>query len=421
MATTTRTRILTLDIIRGVAVMGILAMNIYAFAGPGAMYFNPAAYGGDSGIDWLVWAFNFVLVDSKMRGLFSILFGASTLLVIERAMAKSDRPAVRHYARMIWLLAFGLVHFWFIWWGDILAIYAIAGLFLFFWRNCSVKVLRIWAIVMLTLGFLFVGSQNLAFRMADNPDLTAEQRKSLDQALTQTEGFFGANTPESEAKVREHLELHRGSYEEIVDKRFVEWRFKPFTNALFLLPETLGLMLVGMALFKSGFLTGEWPRERYRKWAITLFAIGVPANLALLVWQVQSDYDAIVVLNSTLVLSMPFDVLMAIGWAALVTWLAKGALEGPLATRIGAAGRMAFTNYLMTSIVMTTIFYGYGLGLYGEVGRAGLYLFVIGMWALMLLWSKPWLDRFRYGPFEWLWRSLSRFSLQPMGRASAAA
>ena len=89
-------------------------------------------------------------------------------------------------------------------------------------------------------------------------------------------------------------------------------------------------------------------------------------------------------------------------------------------SRLAAAGRMAFTNYLATSIVMTTIFYGYGLGLFGSVGRLPLYLFCFGMWAAMLLWSKPWLERYHYGPLEWLWRSLSRWRVQPMKKAAAA-
>lgn len=416
MATTMRARIQTLDIVRGVAVMGILAMNIYAFAGPGPMYFNPSAYGGDTGLDWFVWAFNFVLLDSKMRGLFSILFGASTLLVIERAMAKSDKPAIRHYARMFWLLGFGLVHFWFIWWGDILTMYAVAGLLLFLWRNRSAKVLRNWAIGLLTISMLFIASQNLAFSMADSPDIPEDQRPGLVKAVEQNEAFFGGQTPAAQAKVQEHLELYKSDYQTIVDKRFGEWRFKPLMNSLFMLPETLGLMLIGMALFKSGFLTGEWSRERYKSWAMRCLGIGIAANLGLLAWQVSSNYDAVVVMNSTMVLSMPFDVLMAIGWAALITYLAKAALEGGLAQRLAATGRMAFTNYLGTSIVMSTIFYGYGLNLYGEFGRAALYLFVIGMWIAMLLWSKPWLERFHYGPLEWLWRSLSRFSLQPFAK-----
>ena len=115
-------------------------------------------------------------------------------------------------------------------------------------------------------------------------------------------------------------------------------------------------------------------------------------------------------------LSVPFDTLLAIGWAALIVlWAKSGPIEG-MRARVAATGRMAFTNYLTTSIVMTTIFYGYGLSLFAEVDRAALWLFVIGMWAAMLMWSKPWLDRYRYGPFEWLWRSLSRGRLQPLRR-----
>src|SRR3546814_10248611 len=107
---------------------------------------------------------------------------------------------------------------------------------------------------------------------------------------------------------------------------------------------------------------------------------------------------------------------MTLGWGALILWLIAVAASDAARARLAAAGRMAFTNYLMTSIVMTTIFYGYGLGLFGSVGRAALYLFCFGMWVAMLLWSKPWLDRFHYGQFEWLWRSLARARPQPMGR-----
>src|SRR3546814_11868070 len=107
---------------------------------------------------------------------------------------------------------------------------------------------------------------------------------------------------------------------------------------------------------------------------------------------------------------------MTVGWAALSMLLIRTRASASVRVRLAAAGRMAFTNYLTTSIVMTSIFYGYGLGLFGSVGRAALYLFCLGMWAAMLLWSKPWLDRFHYGPFEWLWRSLARAQRQPMRR-----
>src|SRR3546814_13108358 len=107
---------------------------------------------------------------------------------------------------------------------------------------------------------------------------------------------------------------------------------------------------------------------------------------------------------------------MTLGWAALILWLIAVTASDAARARLAAAGRMAFTNYLMTSIVMTTIFYGYGLGLFGSVGRAPPYLFCIGMWAAMLLWSKPWLDRFHHGPFEWMWPSLARATLHTLPR-----
>jgi uncharacterized protein len=107
---------------------------------------------------------------------------------------------------------------------------------------------------------------------------------------------------------------------------------------------------------------------------------------------------------------------MVLGWACLILLLARPG--GALTLRIAAAGRMAFTNYLVTSLICTTLFYGYGLGWFGHLSRAELYLVVLAIWALMLLWSRPWLARFRYGPFEWLWRSLARWRFQPMRGAA---
>ena len=139
------------------------------------------------------------------------------------------------------------------------------------------------------------------------------------------------------------------------------------------------------------------------------------------VGQAAANFDSIRIFLAFLALSVPFDLLLAVGWAAAINWWTRAGPMPALKARVAAAGRMAFTNYLMTSIVMTTIFYGYGLGLFGHVGRAEVYLFVIGMWALMLAWSQPWLARFQYGPFEWLWRSLARLRLQSMRRTNRLA
>src|SRR5687767_8239705 len=151
-------RIATLDIVRGIAVMGILAMNIVAFAMPFQAYMNPTAYGMDGTADLVSWVISFIFVDGKMRGLFSFLFGASTLLVIERARQSGASPARVHYARMLWLLVFGLIHFYFIWFGDILAGYALVGLLLFFFRNLSVRALIIWGVILVVVQFLLMAA-----------------------------------------------------------------------------------------------------------------------------------------------------------------------------------------------------------------------------------------------------------------------
>ena len=243
--------------------------------------------------------------------------------------------------------------------------------------------------------------------------LPPESAAAMQEALAQMNADMGPSTP----VYAQEMTLYLGSYASIVAHRTGEMLGDPvFFLGLFFW-ETIGLMLIGMALFKSNMLTGEWEASRYRKWAITCFLVAAPTLAGLALYQMQSGYDAVAVFGSTIALSVPFDTLMTVGWAALIMLLIKTAASNAVRARLAAAGRMAFTNYLVTSIAMTTIFYGYGLGLFGSVGRLPLYLFCIGMWTALLLWSKPWLDRFQYGPFEWLWRSLSRWQVQPMNKA----
>jgi uncharacterized protein len=405
-------RIVTLDTVRGVAVMGILAMNILAFAWPFPVYLNPAAGAGDSGIDLTSWLVSFLVFDGKMRGLFSILFGASTLLVIQRATEGGRGGARAHYARMTVLLLFGLAHFYLLWFGDILVGYAIAGMVLYWMRNLSVTKLVALGLSLVLVSMLMMTFMGGGALIASNPAAPPESATELAGVRSEVEKMTGAQSP----MIGSELALYRSDYETIFHHRFVEKRWDPLVGATFFLFETLGLMLFGMALFKSGFLTGEWSRKRYLRWGLVSAILALPPLAALAWWQVDSSFDAAVVFLSSMALSIPFDMLMAVAWAALVIlWVQDGAMTG-LHARVAAAGRMAFTNYLTTSLVMTTIFYGYGFALFGEVGRAALWIPVIGMWAAMLSWSKPWLDRFHYGPLEWLWRSMSRGSVQPMRR-----
>jgi len=408
------TRYESLDAIRGVAVMGILAMNIAAFALPFPAYSNPAAGGPPAGLDLATWFFNFVFVDSKMRGLFSMLFGASTLLVIESAASGGRSAAGAHYSRMFWLAIFGLVHFYLIWFGDILFLYAACGLLLFFFRKLSVRALLLWAVPFFLVALALPGSFWTMLSMAQAGALPPEAMADWTEGLAQMNSDMGPNTP----AYAEQIALYLGSYASIVGHRTGEMGGDPLFFLTMFSWETIGLMLIGMALFKSRMLTGEWEIARYRKWAVCCFLIGVPPLVALALCQMQAGFSALSVFGASIVWSVPFDTLITVGWASLIMLLIKTAASPGARERLAATGRMAFTNYLTTSIVMTTIFYGYGLGLFGSVGRAGLYLFCFGMWAAMLFWSKPWLARFHYGPLEWLWRSLSRLSVQPMRKAS---
>ncbi len=407
-------RIVTLDVMRGVAVMGILAMNIVAFAMPIQAYMNPTAFGLESRADLASWMFNFVFVDGKMRGLFSFLFGASALLVIERARASGVSAARVHYARMIWLLVFGLAHFYFIWLGDILAGYALTGLLLFFFRNKSVRALVRWGVALLVVQTLFMASgtawifylEGAVAGPGPDPELVAE-----------LDAMIKIVAPLDPAEMSEAMTLYLGPWTGLVHERLVVNGFEPFASVIFFLAETLAYMLLGMAGLKSGFLTGAWPLARYQKWALTCFLIAIPAYLVLAVLLIRAEFDPPMIFAYVLGATTPFRPLMIVATAALIIILTRNG--GALVDRIAAAGRAAFTNYLGTSILMTTLFYGYGFGLFGSLSRVELWLVVLPMWALMLLWSKPWLDRFRYGPFEWLWRSLSRGRLEPMRREPA--
>ena len=409
-------RIATLDILRGVAVMGILAMNAAVFAMPAAAYFNPAAYGGADGIDLAIWVGNHIFVDGKMRGLFSLLFGASLLLVVMRAEANGENETSVHYRRMLWLLIFGAIHLYLIWYADILLHYALIGLIAFLFRNAGLRTLSIWIAVLLTVNLVIMAGLSFGFLQTSAAAAAPGASAEVTAAWASMSADFA---PLSADALAADLATHRGDYAGIVEDRIADYAWMPVFMFFFGGVETLALMLIGMAGLRSGFLTGAWVAERYRTIALWCILIGAAASAALAWLAIDANFEPAMVFATAFGGTALFRPLMAVGYAALIILLTRRG--GTLVARIAAAGRAAFTNYLGTSLVMTTIFYGYGLGLYGSVGRAELYLFVLAMWALMLAWSKPWLDLYRYGPFEWMWRSLARWRLQPMRRAKAAA
>jgi uncharacterized protein len=416
-ATIAPERIATLDIVRGVAVMGIFGVNVIAFAMPMQAYFNPTAYGLSSPADLGLWFATFILIDGKMRGLFSLLFGASMLLVIERAEGAGRSPADIHYSRMFWLLVLGCVHYYLIWFGDILTLYALTGMIAYAFRKRPVRFLVISGLVFLALDLVVMSFVSWQFFAAEAAVRVAHPSA---EALAQWQSMGGgAFAPPVGAALAGDLALHRGPWIGIVRDQLDAGLTGPLFQFGFTVLETLGYMLLGMAGLKSGFLRGAWDDARYRRIATWTLGVSIPAYAAFAWIEWRSGFDVSVFFLIFFVLTNPFRLAMMAGYAALIVLLSRSG--GPLVARIAAAGRAAFTNYLGASLIATFVFYGYGFGLYGRLGRLEAWLFAPALWAVMLLWPKPWLDRFNYGPFEWLWRSLARRGPQPMRRRAAPA
>ncbi|QIL03090.1 DUF418 domain-containing protein [Sphingomonas sinipercae] len=398
-------RIVTLDVIRGVAVMGIFSVNVVAFAMIEAAYFNPPVYGFDGLADRIMWFANFVLVDGKMRSLFSMLFGASLLLVAERADRSGQSAASVHYRRMAVLLLFGLAHFYFVWFGDILTTYAIVGMLAFaFWRAPAAN-LALLALITYVAAFVISVGEATGFAAH-----VASAQASGDPSAI---GYYG---PTAQA-IQNDLTVH-SSYGAFVADTTGRRLWNPVDIVETLFPETLALMLLGMAGYRSGFLTGAWSMRTYKRIAAIGLTLGIIAGMGLAAWVWIGGFRLPWTVTALETWSMPLHPLMALSYAALIVWLASN--RGRVAMRFAAVGRAAFTNYLGTSLVAAAIFNGWGLGLYGQLSRAEAWLLVPIFWAAMLAWSKPWLDRFSYGPFEWLWRSLSRGRPQPMRKPALA-
>lgn len=416
MTETSGDRLIALDAVRGFAVMGILLMNIVSFGLPGYAYIDPTHYGVEGPADMTAWAINYAVADGKMRALFTMLFGASMVLIADRAAASGGDPAAKsvHYRRIFWLFVIGMIHAWLFWYGDILVNYAVGGAIGFFLWKKSMRWLLVFAGVMLLL--------NLALNYGHYYDLSttraaAEAPGASQAAIDAWRERLADEVPDGMDAGAE-LAGYRGS---IADTMAVRAKTTLFFQTFFLpigIPEILGFMAFGIALYRSGFFSGEWRSRSY--WTVLGLGwlIAIPLYIPIEQVLVARDFDLTLIplTDSASLLLRPF---VATAHAAAIVLLVKSGAVRWLAERLAAAGRMAFSNYLGTTLICTTLFYGYGFGLFGYLSRAELYWVVAGVWAFILLWSKPWLDHFRYGPFEWLWRSLARWERQPMRKTVA--
>ncbi|RJY10357.1 DUF418 domain-containing protein [Aurantiacibacter aquimixticola] len=374
-----------LDALRGLAVIGIVPMNVIAFSMPPAAYINPRAYGGDGPVEVALWAVSFVLIEDKFRALFAMMFGAGVAILLGKETAHSLRG---HYRRMMVLLVIAMLHAILLANNDVLRSYALAGLLLPIVVRWRVRTL------------LWSAAAVMAVQLAFSAWYTWGWLTSLDNPAAQAvaESLYG-NSPQALADATARAEEGLG---ERVVRRFAgiaqQARF-----VIASLPSALAAMLAGIALWRSGLLAAQWERGRALRLAAICAVVALPVLAGLAAWSIASGFDPIVTTANALVWSAPFDLLLGVGWAALAIAL----LAGRPAGRLAAAGRMALTNYLATSLVFAALFFGWGLGLYG-VSRVEALLLALIPIAAMLTWSPLWLARFRQGPAEWLWRSASQ-------------
>lgn len=414
-------RINSLDVIRGIALLGILLMNITGFGLPYA-YSDPTNAGGATGWNLNVWILDNMLFEGTMRGLFTMLFGAGFILQTTRGELKGGGIAVAdtYYRRVLWLLLFGIIHVYLMLWnGDILYPYAIFGLMLFPFRNTAPKYLLIAGLVLLLLGSLIsvkhyhdsikVKTEGLAAAdvKAKGDSLSHDQKKALEE----WEGF--QKRKKTKEEVEEAIKKNQAGYGSIVMSRLDLNEFMQSTLVYeFWVWDILPLMLIGMAFFKWRIFQGERSTRFYFIILIVGYAIGLSVNYYETEITVASGFDLIIhdKAEQTYQLGRIF---MILGHIGLFMLFIKSGILKFLQNALSAVGKMALTNYLMHTIICTTFFLGYGFGMYGKLQRYELYYVVLTIWVIQLIYSPIWLRYFKYGPAEWVWRSLTYLKKQP--------
>jgi len=410
-------RIAALDVARGIAVLGVLVMNIWAFAGPQAFFDYPVAIADRPGAPVGTWLVIHTLFEGSQRTLLSLLFGAGALLLMTRL--GREAPAA---ARGIWyrrtgvLIAFGLVNAYvFMWPADILFVYGLAGLCLYPLRNLRTPVLLAVVAVALAIpaGLRFKEVQDLgaleaaALAAPDSPAATA-WAKELAEARPDPAA------PEMAAEMRT---MQSGSLQEIFLRQAkVSLILQTIVAVKWWFLDALAMMVLGMVLCRAGLFTSSWPRSRLLVVSGAAFLVGLP----LAAWQtglmLSSGFHPVDVTASKLGYDLR-RLAMALGYLGLILWFARGTGAAAVRGALAATGRMALTNYLAQSVLCALLFYGFGLGLYGQVTGWYLYGIVLAIWALEITWSVWWLARWRIGPVEWVWRSLTYRQRQNWGHA----
>jgi uncharacterized protein len=396
-------RIQSLDILRGLAILGILLMNIQSFAMPGAAYLNPFAFGDLEGLNYWVFVLGNIFADQKFITIFSILFGAGIVLITEKAEKKTGTSTGLHYKRNFWLLIIGLLHAHLIWYGDILVAYSIGGFVVYFFRKMKPKTLFIIGFLVFSVHsvlYLFTGLslpfwpeeavQETMVIWQPNAEIIQQEINSITGTLTEQIGYNSASAMEMQTTV----------------------------FLLMMFWKTAGLMLIGMALYKHGILSAKKNAGFYKKGMLLGFLIGFP----IVIYGLYSNLEAGFSFEYSMFIGSQFNywgsLFVSFGYICAIMLFAKSDKFDALKTRFASVGQMALTNYIAQSIISVFLFFGIGFGLFGEVDRIIQLCIVFVIWAMQLWWSNYWLDRYKFGPLEWVWRSLTYWKKQPMNKTN---
>jgi uncharacterized protein len=427
-------RIQFIDSVRGVALLGILLMNITAQSQAHFFYDKLDLRQSLTGLNFYAWGAEMFFFEGTMRGLFSILFGAGTILLLSRLVKKMHglEPADIYYRRLLWLLVFGLINaFIFLWPGDILYPYALCGLLLFPFRNLSPKKLLWIAFAILAIGTYRENSDLFKYKKtisqgqvaealeAKKLTLTDKQKEQLDAYKGFKERASGqgivkrAEKEEKEIKGQSYLAIFR--YYRDINMRLQSQDM--YENGVW---DILLCFFIGMALYKSGFLLGKKSNALYASVAVAGISLGMVINYFYLRQQYQLKFDVF-----QLVQKLKFSyyeirrVSQTLGYLSLLILLYKITPFKKIMHVFAPVGQMAFTNYLTQSIFTSIIFYG--VGLFATLQRYEIYYIVAAIWLFQIVTSHIWLRYFRFGPFEWFWRSLTYMKKQPMKRLAATS
>ena len=405
--TAERERNPVVDILRGFALFGILLVNF-----PG----TEAARAG--GADDTVRRLLSFLVSGKFYTTFSFLFGLGFALQLLRAQDRGKRIVPVYIRRMLALFAIGLAHVVLVWTGDVLLMYAFMGLFLILFRNRSAKVLVLVAVLVLAGEYSLSVTEKPWTVGEIVPHITdPEQEQPLEIQATM------AFTDASDAYRRVAVATRYGSYTEAVAARFEAWKLSNRFAFRYIWPSAFAMFLIGMCAGRRGWLRHPLQRSALFTRVMLIagpiwFVLGVLTTYGPQVLGASYHQIHWKVLTLAWILHAPAGSLFYMSTILFLLsrfpqWVARLA---PL----GSAGRMGLTCYLTQSIAGTLLYYGYGLGLYDNLGKVAGLLVAVVIFSLQIVVSGWWLRHFRFGPFEWLWRSMTYLRLQPMRRERAA-